>query len=81
MANRPEGKVWQKGLLWSAVALFMGLAYATRNVLLVVWIAMVIMQILVLLRSKNGRDCGALRGAGSHAAGENDSLSHGGRTA
>lgn len=57
MANRPEGKVWQKGLLWSAVALFMGLAYATRNVLLVVWIAMVIMQILVLLRSKNGRDC------------------------
>jgi len=52
MANRPEGKVWQKGLLWGAVALFMGLAYATRNVLLVVWIAMVIMQILVLLRSK-----------------------------
>ena len=47
MANRPEGKVWQKGLLWGAVALFMGLAYATRNVLLVVWIAMVIMQILV----------------------------------
>lgn len=82
MANRPEGKVWQKGLLWSAVALFMGLAYATRNVLLVVWIAMVIMQILVLLRSKKWQGtAGALRGAGSHAAGENDSLSHGGRTA
>ena len=52
MANRPEGKVWQKGLLWIAVALFMGLAYVTRNVFLVVWIAMTIMQILVWLRSK-----------------------------
>ena len=52
MANRPEGKVWQKGLLWIAVALFMGLAYVTRNVFLVVWIAMAIMQILVWLRSK-----------------------------
>ena len=75
------GKVWQKGLLWGAVALFMGLAYATRNVLLVVWIAMVIMQILVLLRSKMAGTAGTLRGTGSHAAGENDSLSHGGRTA
>ena len=60
MANRPEGKVWQKGLLWSAVALFIGLAYATRNVLLVVWIAMVIMQILVLLRSKKWQGLPAL---------------------
>lgn len=60
MANRPEGKVWQKGLLWGAVALFMGLAYATRNVLLVVWIAMVIMQILVLLRSKKWQGLPAL---------------------
>ena len=52
MVNRPEGKAWQKGLLWTAVALFMGVAYVTRNVFLVVWIAMVIMQILVWLRSK-----------------------------
>lgn len=60
MVNRPEGKVWQKGLLWIAVALFMGLAYVTRNVLLVVWIAMVIMQILVLLRSKKWQGLPAL---------------------
>lgn len=52
--------MWQKGLLWGAIALFMGLAYATRNVLLVVWIAMVIMQILVLLRSKKWQGLPAL---------------------
>ena len=40
--------------------MFMGLAYATRNVLLVVWIAMVIMQILVLLRSKKWQGLPAL---------------------
>lgn len=60
MANRPEGKTWQKGLLWGAVALFMGLAYASRNVLLVVWIAMVIMQLLVLFRSKKWQGLPAL---------------------
>ncbi len=60
IANRPEGKGWQKALLWAAVALFMGLAYVSRNVLLVVWIAMVIMQILVLLRSKKWQGLPAL---------------------
>lgn len=62
MANRSGGKIWQKVLLWVAVALSMGLAYVTRNVLLVVWIAMVIMQILVLLRSKKWQGILALCG-------------------
>ena len=61
-ANRPEGKVWQKGLLWAAVALLLGLAYVTRSVLLVVWIAMAILQILVLLRSKKWQGLPALCG-------------------
>ena len=60
MANRPEGKMWQEVLLWVAVALSMGLAYTARNVLLVVWIAMAIMQLLVLLRRKKWQGLPAL---------------------
>ena len=62
MANRSGGKIWQKVLLWAAVALSMGLAYVARNVLLVVWIAMIIMQILVLLRTKKWQGILALCG-------------------
>ena len=62
MANRTGGKTWQKVLLWVAVALSMGLAYVARNVLLVVWIAMVITQILVSLHSKKWQGLLALCG-------------------
>ena len=64
VVNRPEGKAWQKGLLWMGIAVSMTLAYVTRSVLLVVWIAMVVMQILIWLRSKKWQGlvvlCGVL---------------------
>lgn len=52
IVNRWEGKTWQKVLLWAGIGIFMSLTYVARNVLLVVWIAMAIMQILVWLHSK-----------------------------
>lgn len=52
VVNRPGGKCWKKCILWCMIGLLMTLSYVARSVLLVVWIAMFIMQLLLVLRDR-----------------------------
>ena len=52
VVNRMQGKWWRKALLWIGIGLLLCLAYVARSMLVVVWIAMFLMQVLVFFRSR-----------------------------
>ena len=62
VAGRSGGNKWKKFVLWCVIGLLMTLAYVVRSALLVVWIAMFIMQILLVLRERRWKGIFALGG-------------------
>lgn len=62
IVSRPGGKTWTKCMYWAAIGFLMTLAYVAKSVLLVVWIAMFIMQILLALKNKSWKGIIALCG-------------------
>ena len=54
-ANRTDRKAHSRGIFWILTALMLFVMYTARSGLLVIWIAMVIMQLLIFCERRNGK--------------------------
>lgn len=54
-ANRTDRKARSRGIFWILTAIMLSAMYVARSGLLVIWIAMVILQLLIFCERRNGK--------------------------